>query len=268
MIRNTRYPSISIRVILVGKLSGTEISASGLIDSGAEGLIIDYKFAMKHKLTLQTLKKPLPAHNVDGSENSNGQIKYTTIQKIHLRDTQGRTHDEIAEFYITNTGDHDLVLGTDWLRYHNPKVDWVKDRLLFSRCPSSCLRPQGTPEIYSTDAKHPLSLCQVMIPEEDPEEPEPDLTAHGALVFPSTEDKDVPLVYLAIRACFREARINIRAKSTTSMHLAIPQQKKLIEDLVPPQFLKYHKVFDEKASQRLPSHQAWDHAIELKPDYP
>ena len=35
---------------------------------------------------------------------------------------------------------------------------------------------------------------------------------------------------------------------------------------IPSQFQKYHDIFSEKASQRLPQHQPWDHAIDLKPD--
>ena len=131
VIRNTRYPSISIRVNLVGKISGTKINARGLVDSGAEGLIIHEPFARRHNLSLRTLRKPLPAHNVDGSENRSGDIRYTTIQKIQLQDTQGHTHTETAEFYITNTGDYDLVFGTDWLHHHNPEVNWALDRLTF-----------------------------------------------------------------------------------------------------------------------------------------
>jgi hypothetical protein len=44
-IQNRRSPSIVLRVTLVGKKSGREISARALLDSGAEGIIINEDFA-------------------------------------------------------------------------------------------------------------------------------------------------------------------------------------------------------------------------------
>ena len=41
-----------LRVFLVGRQSQKKISASTLLDSGAEGMIINTTFAQKHKLTL------------------------------------------------------------------------------------------------------------------------------------------------------------------------------------------------------------------------
>jgi hypothetical protein len=37
---------------------------------------------------------------------------------------------------------------------------------------------------------------------------------------------------------------------------------------IPAPFWKYHSIFNEKASHRLPKHQPWDHAIDLKADTP
>jgi hypothetical protein len=69
-----------LRVTLVGKKSGQEISACALFDSGAEGIIMDEDFAKRNNLTLQTLVNPLPVKNVDGTLNKRGSVKYTTIQ--------------------------------------------------------------------------------------------------------------------------------------------------------------------------------------------
>jgi hypothetical protein len=82
MIRNIRSPSITLRVTLVGFKTGREINARALLDSGAEGIIIDHAFAKQHKLTLRTLVKPLPVKNVDGTTNLAGAVRHTTIQTI------------------------------------------------------------------------------------------------------------------------------------------------------------------------------------------
>lgn len=32
----------------------------------------------------------------------------------------------------------DIFLGHDWLKQHNPTIDWTLGTLLFHRCPESC----------------------------------------------------------------------------------------------------------------------------------
>jgi hypothetical protein len=63
---------------------------------------------------LRTLRQPLPAQNVDGSENKGGLISHTTIQQLRIGKPLTQ-HDEQAEFYVTNIGNYDIILGTDWL---------------------------------------------------------------------------------------------------------------------------------------------------------
>jgi len=50
---------------------------------------------------------------------------------------------------VTNIGRHDILLGTDWFRAHNPQIDWAKNNLLLNRCPTSCYpsRPDETSEL-------------------------------------------------------------------------------------------------------------------------
>jgi hypothetical protein len=75
MIRNRRSPSITLRVTLVGKKTGQEISARALLDSSMEGIIVDHDFMMQNNLTLRTLVNPLPVKNVDGTLNKKGSVK-------------------------------------------------------------------------------------------------------------------------------------------------------------------------------------------------
>ncbi|KAJ3897005.1 hypothetical protein F5879DRAFT_814302, partial [Lentinula edodes] len=39
---------------------------------------------------------------------------------------------------VTNLGKTDIFLGIDWLRYHNPSIDWKESTLTFERCPDKC----------------------------------------------------------------------------------------------------------------------------------
>jgi hypothetical protein len=59
----------------------------------------------------------------------------------------------------------------------------------------------------------------------------------------------------------------LHAKMTISQRLAQnamePQKKKSLEEMVPKRYLKYRKVFEQAASEQLPKHGKWDHAIDL-----
>jgi hypothetical protein len=131
-IQNRRSPSITLRVTLVGKKTGQEISAHALLDSGVEGIIVDHDFAVRNNLTLRTLVNPLPVKNVDGTLNKKGSVKYTMIQKIWIKTVEDDYHEELAELYVTTLGDHDIIFGTDWLHAHNPEVDWALPQIAFT----------------------------------------------------------------------------------------------------------------------------------------
>ena len=55
-------------------------------------------------------------------------------------------------------------------------------------------------------------------------------------------------------------------KASTSTQLAAkakPQEEKAWDQIVPPQYHKWKKVFSEKEAWHLPQHQPWDIAINL-----
>ncbi|KAF5342780.1 hypothetical protein D9758_017127 [Tetrapyrgos nigripes] len=138
--RNKQIPSITLKTELIGKITGRKIDANALIDSGAEGIIINSQFAQRNQLTLLPIKNPFPVRNVDGSENTMGWVREYTIQnlRIYSRDSKAY-HEEQAEFYVTDIGDHDIILGTDWLEEHNPDIDWLDSRVDMTRCPETCI---------------------------------------------------------------------------------------------------------------------------------
>ncbi|KAF5367724.1 hypothetical protein D9758_009819 [Tetrapyrgos nigripes] len=111
--RNRQIPSITLKTELIGKVTSRKIDANALIDSGAEGIIINSRFAQENQLTLLPIEKPFPVRNVDGSENTMGWVQEYTIQNLHIYSRDNRAyHEEKAEFYMTDIGDHDIILGT------------------------------------------------------------------------------------------------------------------------------------------------------------
>jgi hypothetical protein len=69
--------------------------------------------------------------------NNSGPIRFTTIQTVLIQN-RAAFHIERTEFYVTSVATHDIIFGTDWLKAHNPELDWTSSRLAFTRCPSSC----------------------------------------------------------------------------------------------------------------------------------
>ena len=44
-------------------------------------------------------------------------------------------HQETMEIAITDMGKHNILLGTDWLKTHNPSIDWKTAKLVLDHCP-------------------------------------------------------------------------------------------------------------------------------------
>jgi len=83
----------------------------------------------KTKLTMCQLVHPFPTINVDGSKNSHGLIQYTTIQQLRLSTHLQPSTKKKQNSMSTNVGDVDIIIGTDWLKHHNPSIDWAHDAL-------------------------------------------------------------------------------------------------------------------------------------------
>lgn len=41
------------------------------------------------------------------------------------------THQEQIAFRVTDTGSSNKILGLDWLRFHDPLVNWTDGKLFF-----------------------------------------------------------------------------------------------------------------------------------------
>ena len=132
MIRNIRSLSIQVKVRII--CHRRKIDAHAILDSGAEGVYCNISFINTHKIPTTTLAKPIYPRNVDGTMNKQGPICHTAILRMEM----GEEHKETTEMAVTNIGRHDILLGTDWFRAHNPQIDWAKNNLRLNRCPTSC----------------------------------------------------------------------------------------------------------------------------------
>ena len=101
-----------------------------LLDSGANTIFIDWKWAQIRKIPLLPLPNPILVYNMNGTRNSAGDI--THHAKIVI-DFQGHREKVIAE--ITNLGRHQMILGYTWLKHHNLDIDWETGQVKMTRCP-------------------------------------------------------------------------------------------------------------------------------------
>ena len=122
-------------IITTDTLSRHAIKA--LIDSGCTGSCINEDFVKKHNLNTTKLPKSIPVFNADGSSNIAGRLTHTVQLQVIIGD-----HKEIMEFGVSNLGTSDVFLGHDWLKHHNPEIDWKEKMIQFNCCPGSCYKEE------------------------------------------------------------------------------------------------------------------------------
>jgi len=59
----------------------------------------------------------------------------------------GTRHTELANLFVTNTGNHDVLLRMNWLSKHNPNIDWATNTITLNRCPTTCFKEHTAPLI-------------------------------------------------------------------------------------------------------------------------
>jgi len=103
----------------IGTTDTSELhSIKALLDCGATGSLIDRDFVCSRGINTWTLSCNIPVFNVDGSPNEAGQISEVMDIVLHYK-----THSERILLAVSGLGKQSLILGYDWLKDHNPKID-------------------------------------------------------------------------------------------------------------------------------------------------
>ena len=129
-----------------------------MIDSGASTLFINQRFIKKHNVTTRKLRNPIPVYNIDGTPNQAGQITHVAVLGMRIGE-----HEERAVFTVTDIGPEDVIIGIDWLRKHNPSIDWYEGLVTMDGCPKECqakakpvsskVTPRGDTEVRLTASR-------------------------------------------------------------------------------------------------------------------
>src|SRR5579863_2626114 len=141
-------------------------------------------------------------------------------------------------------GKHDILLGTDWLKAHNPSINWQTSNIRLDRCPNTCTTMQ--PQDLQINAMELLPTLEWEMQYDD----------HFNTKYHSID------ALQRIMAHLDKFDTQI-SRTMVSTNLAIKEQLKAME--IPLAFRKYDKVFLDKEAQQLPKHQPWDYKIDLIP---
>jgi len=108
-------------------------SVKALLDCGATRSLIDRDFVRSKGMNTQTLSHNIPIFNVDSSPNEAGQISEVVDVVLYYK-----THSERMLLAVSGLEKQSLILGYDWLKDHNPRIDWEKEEVEMTRCPLRC----------------------------------------------------------------------------------------------------------------------------------
>jgi len=120
----------------IGTTDTSELySVEALLDCRATRSLIDRDFVCSKGMNTQTLSHNILVFNVNGSPNEAGQISEVVDVVFYYK-----THSERMLLAVSELGKQSLILGYDWLKDHNPRIDWEKGEVEMTRCPLRCER--------------------------------------------------------------------------------------------------------------------------------
>ena len=118
----------------IGTTDTSELhSVKALLDCGATGSFIDRDFVYSKEINTWTLSYNILVFNVNSSPNKAEQISKVVDVVLCYK-----THSERMLLAVSGLGKQSLILGYDWFKDHNPKIDWKKGEVKMTCCPLRC----------------------------------------------------------------------------------------------------------------------------------
>jgi len=179
-----------------------------------------------------------------------------------------KTHSERMLLAVSRLGKQNMILGYDWLKDHNPKIDWEKKEVEMTRCPLCCEGGRALRKAQTCQKRIKLQALRSchdgptpLLQEELEPEEEPPQTHH-----PSWELRD--RLFLT-RLLPEPDQVDLRATTTTSQHLVEgarhSAETQAAATPLPAYVVEFRSVFAKEDFDILPEHCKWDHTIELTP---
>ena len=82
---------------------------------------MNLSYAKWLRLPIKQLERTRKLFNADGTENKSGELKYYT--DLNVRTGHQTT---FLRFFLTDLGDHKVILGYSWFAAIQPNIDWKR----------------------------------------------------------------------------------------------------------------------------------------------
>ena len=124
------------------------IHTYALIDSGATNSCVSLAFCDLYGLPRRLKNSPVPIRAVDDRPIASGYVTHDLLVSLRVRD-----HSEFLPLNVVSVS-FPIILGLDWLRRHNPTIDWARQQLALTCCgPGSTLpKRKGEENLTGTPA--------------------------------------------------------------------------------------------------------------------
>ena len=120
----------------VGTMDTSKLySIKALLDCRATRSFINRDFVRLKGMNTQTLSYNILVFNINSSPNKVGQISKVIDVVLYYK-----THSERMLLAISELGKQSLILGYDWLKDHNSRIDWEKEKAKMIHCLLRCER--------------------------------------------------------------------------------------------------------------------------------
>ena len=135
--RKSDRKDLIMKVLIALEQHWIQYETRALIDSGCTVSCINEETVMKFNLEKKILEHAVPVRNADGTLNAAGSITHVVTACLEF-DLGRETHAETIQLAVMKLRCKDIFLGYDWLKKHNPAIDWVKGDLTFPHCTTEC----------------------------------------------------------------------------------------------------------------------------------
>ena len=108
-------------------------SVKALLDCRATGSFIDRDFVYSKEINTWTLLYNIPVFNINSSPDEAKQISEVVNVLLYYK-----THSKRMLLAVSGLRKQSLILGYNWLKDHNPKINWEKGEVKMTCYPLRC----------------------------------------------------------------------------------------------------------------------------------
>jgi len=235
-----------------------------MIDSGATISFIHENLAKNHNLLL--VQRPLPIALANGSIHTSQHATQVVMQS-------SPDHFEVQTFQLITLGNYSLILGMDWLRSHNPSIDWEKRTVTLSCSPKHSFSalsplarstmPKSLPpfEIQSRSSTPPAKIKPIAT-----KITYPPVKTIQPLRNPTLLDISVVSNATFCQLLKQEESIGYMMDVSQIEQLSTATISNTSEEPVvqlPEKYAEYAQVFSKVHADKLPPHRPYDHVIPI-----